>query len=127
MKKRRERMKVCVCGSRDFTDYEKALPIIYGFFYTFLEGWKVKGEIVSGCARGADALGERFAKSHGLKCHRFPADWEKYGKSAGYIRNKEMAEFSDVIIAFWDGKSKGTKHMIDICEKMNKKVYVINV
>ena len=120
-------MKVCVCGSRDFTDYERASKIIYAFFYKFLEGWKVKGEIVSGCARGADSLGERFAKEYGLKCHRFPADWEKHGKSAGYIRNKEMAEFSDVIIAFWDGKSKGTKHMIDICEKLNKKLYVINV
>ena len=72
-------MKVCVCGSRDFTDYERACPIIYGFFHTFVMEWKIKGEIVSGCARGADAIGEQFAKSHGLKCHRFPANWEKHG------------------------------------------------
>ena len=120
-------MKVCVCGSRDFTNYRMAHKVIYAYFTTFVEGWKVNGEIVSGCARGADSLGERFAKDYGLKCHRYLANWEKHGKSAGYIRNKEMADASDVIIAFWDGKSKGTKHMIDICEKMNKKVYVINV
>ena len=120
-------MKVCVCGSRDFTNYKIAHKVIYAYFTTFVEDWKVNGEIVSGCARGADSLGERFAKEYGLKCHRYPANWEKHGKSAGYIRNKEMADASDVIIAFWDGKSKGTKHMIDISVDMNKKVYVINV
>ena len=120
-------MKVCVCGSRNFTDYEKAHFVIHSFFEKFVEDWKINGEIVSGCARGADAMGEQFAADYGLKCHRYPADWENHGKKAGYLRNKEMAEFSDVIIAFWDGESKGTKHMIDICKRLNKKVYVINV
>ena len=94
----------------------------YGEYITTIIQDLPNGEIF-----GTEMIAKMVAKEYGLKCHRFPADWEKHGKSAGYIRNKEMAEFSDVIIAFWDGKSKGTKHMIDISVDMNKKVYVINV
>lgn len=58
---------------------------------------------------GADSLGEQFAKEHGLSCELHPADWNKHGRAAGPIRNAQMAEISDALIAFWDGKSRGTK------------------
>lgn len=80
--------------------------------------------VVSGGAKGVDLLGEDYAMFFELPIHRFNADWDKYGKSAGYIRNKEMAEHADALIAIWDGKSKGTKHMIDIATKKGLKVYV---
>ena len=82
-------------------------------------------EIVSGTAAGADTLGERYAQEKGYEVKKFPAQWDLYGKSAGYKRNQQMAEYADGLIAFWDGKSKGTKHMIDIANKMGLKVRVI--
>lgn len=81
-------------------------------------------EIISGCARGADSLGTQYAILRGFKISKFPPDWDKYGKSAGYKRNLEMGEYTDVVIVFWDGESKGTKHMIDIANKLNKPVRI---
>lgn len=87
-------------------------------------------EIISGTANGADKLGERFAKEYNLKIKRFPANWDLYGKSAGYKRNEQMAlyakEDNGILIAFWNGKSKGTKHMIDIANKYELITVVIN-
>lgn len=80
--------------------------------------------IVSGTARGADTLGEEYGESAGLLVHKRPADWDSYGKVAGFIRNKEMAEEADGLIAFWDGKSKGTKHMIDVALDKGIEVHV---
>ena len=59
------------------------------------------------------------------KCYRFPADWDKYGKAAGYKRNGEMARNADALIAFWDGKSRGTKHMIDLAKKYDLQARVV--
>lgn len=67
-------------------------------------------------ARGADRLGEKYAKEHGYKVLYFPADWDIDGKSAGFIRNVKMAENADALVAFWDGKSVGTKHMIETAQ-----------
>ena len=86
-------------------------------------------EIISGTANGADRLGEAFALKYGIEVKRFPAQWHKYGKSAGYVRNNIMAQYAaksdelGVLIAFWDGKSKGTKMMIDLAKKNNLKVF----
>jgi hypothetical protein len=74
-------------------------------------------EVVSGCAHGADKLGERWAASLKIPVARFPADWDTHGKRAGFIRNSEMAEYADACIVFWNGTSKGTKHMIDIAKR----------
>ena len=74
-------------------------------------------QVVCGCARGADTLGKQFAEELGLKVLEYPADWDKYGKRAGYIRNEEMAKISNALIAFWDGESRGTKHMIDLAKE----------
>lgn len=111
-------MRTIVAGSRDFSDYKllKGILLCYPDITT----------IVSGRARGADSLGERFALEQGIPIDLYPADWKKYGKSAGYRRNIEMAKNADRLVAFWDGESRGTKHMIDISEKEELEVYIIN-
>ena len=82
--------------------------------------------IVSGTARGADSLGEVYAKEKGYLLTKFPAQWDKFGKSAGYRRNEEMAKNADGLVAFWDGQSRGTKHMIDIAKAQGLAVRIIN-
>lgn len=80
--------------------------------------------VVSGTARGVDQLGEQFAKDFSLPVTRFPANWDAYGKQAGFLRDKEMAEHADALIAVWDGKSRGTEHMIDIATEKGLAVHV---
>jgi len=113
-------MKVIIAGGRFFNDYDllclKADKIL---------SRQSEIEIVSGAARGADKLGERYAVERGYKITRFPADWNFHGKKAGYLRNVEMAEYADALIAFWDGRSRGTKHMINIAEKQDLLLRVI--
>lgn len=123
-------LRIIIAGSREFTDYNmlkrEALNIL-----KHMGRPKESIKIISGCARGADALGERFAKEFGLKVKRFPADWNGLGKRAGYVRNAEMAKYAvqedndGMLIAFWDGQSKGTKHMIDLAYKYGLEVYVV--
>ena len=124
-------LRVIIAGSRDFNDYEllkkSAIEIITK--KTMLPDLT---RIISGGARGADTLGERFANEMGLEISRFIPDWDDLGKRAGYVRNAEMAKFSvedgnyGVLIAFWDGKSRGTKHMIDLANKYGLEVHVVN-
>ena len=112
-----QEFKLIVAGGRDFNDYallSKTLNELANDEYA-----DKAVSIVSGMARGADALGHRFAMENGVAVYEFPADWNKHGKSAGYIRNKEMALFADGLLAFWDGKSKGTKHMIDTARQLH--------
>ena len=80
--------------------------------------------VISGNAKGVDRLGEIWAIKNKIPLKRFPADWNKYHKSAGYIRNEEMANNADALIAVWDGYSKGTEHMINIAKQKNLKIYV---
>ena len=82
--------------------------------------------IVCGMATGADTLGRNYAISNGLEVLEFPANWNRYGKSAGYIRNKEMGNIADSAIVFWDGRSKGSKLMIDIMHELKKPVVAIS-
>ena len=115
--------KIIIAGGRDFMDYnllkEKTNKI--------LQEKRVSHKIViiSGCARGADTLGLRYASENAFDVEEYPANWDKYGKKAGYMRNVEMAENADALIAFWDGKSKGTKHMIDIATERNLPTRII--
>lgn len=109
-------MKTIIAGSRRCTDYKELLKAIQ-------KAW-VPTSVVSGTARGADRLGEKWAKKNNVTIHRFPAHWEDFGRGAGYIRNNEMSDNAEGLIALWDGKSKGTKHMIDIANKKGLKVYV---
>ena len=115
-------MKVIIAGSRGFNDYEKLCTVC-----NFTLSNQSEIEIVSGTARGADKLGEKYAKEKGYSIKKFPPNWDKFGKSAGYKRNAQMAEYADALIAFWDGKSKGTKHMIDLASKNKLKIRVIYV
>jgi hypothetical protein len=112
--------KVIIAGSRDFNDYERLKEACDSILSNITEI-----EIVSGTAKGADQLGERYAKERGYTIHKFPADWDKYGRSAGYKRNAQMAEFGTHLIAFWDGISKGTQMMIDLSKQKGLKVKVI--
>ena len=104
-------MKLVIFGSRGIEDMwavEKAM-----------EAWSMASqvtEIVSGGARGVDRLGERYARQRGIPCKVFPALWEKYGKSAGVIRNGKMAAYADYGVAIWDGESRGTAHMVRLME-----------
>jgi len=102
-------MKIIIAGSRNFSDWE-----YFTYHFAQLPEWIIFNfvEIVSGGARGADALGERLATGCDVKLTKFVADWDKHGKSAGMKRNAQMAKYADGLIAFWDGKSSGTKHMI---------------
>lgn len=87
-------------------------------------------EIVSGNAKRADSFGEEYANEHGLKVTVFRSNWKQYRRAAGPIRNREMFQYaleeSAVIIAFWDGKSKGTMNMIDQARKAGAIIYVVN-
>lgn len=100
-------MKLIIAGSRNFQDYEKLKAGVENLTFPITE-------VISGNARGADQMGEWWAQQKEIQVRVFPANWSQHGKAAGYIRNKEMANQADALIAFWDGKSKGTKHMIDI-------------
>lgn len=113
-------MKLIVAGSRNFNNYNLLRDSIFNN-YKDIQSL----EIVSGTARGADSLGEYFAKANNLILHQFPAEWDTYGKSAGFIRNKKMGDFADELLAFWDGRSRGTIHMIEYMWKLNKPVKII--
>lgn len=110
--------KVIICGGREFDDYNLLKKACDYYLSRKIESGE-KVIIISGGARGADKLGERYAKEKGLDVQVFPANWEKYGKRAGYLRNKQMAEVSNACIAFLSsyGENKGTKMMISIARE----------
>lgn len=117
-------IKVIIAGSRDFNDYKLLKESCVSLFHQ----WHLKPSditIVSGTARGADSMGEQLANEFGIKVERYPADWDAYGKTAGYKRNEKMAEVSDTLIAFWDGRSRGTGHMIDLAKKHKLNVNIV--
>lgn len=119
-------MHIVIAGSRDFTNYEVMRGVLYPLFdkYHLLED----STIISGTARGADQLGERFARENELGLIRMPADWNRqpdgsYDKSAGYKRNVDMANRADMVVCFTNG-SKGTGHMINIAKKKGLPTFV---
>ena len=113
-------MKTIIAGSRNFTDYKKLSEVCDQFLQD-----QTDIEIVSGgYYKGADKLGIQYAKERGYKITQFPANWEKYGKAAGPKRNEQMANYADALIAFWNRKSKGTKHMIELAKQANLKIEI---
>ena len=117
--------KIIIAGGRDFNDYELLEKEVSGFLKTLDID---KGlEIVSGGAKGVDAMGERFANENDVAVKLFPADWSKYGRGAGPKRNKQMAEYATHLLSFWDGKSRGTKSMISLAEKRGLNVKIIDI
>ena len=111
-------MKLAIIGGRDFADYDR--------MKTCYEQIPKITEIVSGGAKGADSMGELIAFDYNLKFTCFKPDWETHGKAAGFIRNRLIIEHADVVLAFWDGQSKGTKNSIDLAEKLNKPICVVD-
>lgn len=114
---------VIIAGSRTFDDYvllrtkcDRILSRVSCFKPI---------RIISGGAKGADQLGERYARERFYEIKRFIPDWDGLGKKAGYVRNKEMAENANALIAFYDGESKGTRHMIDIAKEKGIPIRVI--
>ncbi len=116
--------KVIIAGGRDFKNYNQLKNYCDKVLRSKIEeGYEIK--IVSGTANGADKLGERYAKERVYEVLRFPADWNTYGKRAGYMRNKQMAENSDACVCFWDGISRGTKWMIEIAKEKQLPLRVV--
>lgn len=114
--------KILIAGSREYDNYEEAEAVLNEFFSDTEEA-----VILSGACRGADKIGERYAEEHGFEVKRYPADWKRYGRAAGPIRNEEMVRDADVIICFWNGKSRGSRSLIEYAEKLGKKVFIISV
>ena len=113
-------VNVIVAGGRDFENYnlmESELDKLFGDNQDIT--------VISGKALGADTLGEQYATSKGFKIDEYPANWKKYGKRAGMVRNKQMADNANMLVAFWDGKSKGTSNMIKEARKKKLKVKVV--
>lgn len=117
-------LKVIIAGSRDFNDYQLLKQNLDKIFQRYAAD---QIEIVSGGARGADRLGERYAKERGMTLKVIPADWNEHGKSAGFKRNAEMATYATHCVAFWDGRSPGTKHMIDLAREYDLIMRVVTV
>ncbi len=117
--------RLVVAGCRNYNNYFKLSREIKKFLKSIDKDYAII--IVSGGATGADTLGEKFAAKHNLKVERYPAEWNIYGKSAGPRRNSQMAKISDGVIVFWDGKSHGTKSMIECAKKENKPCKIIQI
>ena len=117
--------RIVVAGCRNYSNYAQAREFILDCINSFETDENLI--FISGGCRGADALGERFATEFGYKTERYIAEWEKYGRAAGPERNHKMAEIGDLVICFWDGKSKGTKSMINCSEKLDKEIRILYI
>ena len=113
--KSKPEFRVIIAGTRDFSDYQLLRDKCDAILSSKRQDCNII--IVSGTARGADRLGERYAKERGFQLRQFPADWLNDEKKAGPIRNAKMADNADALIAFWDGESRGTKNMIETAKR----------
>ena len=110
-------MKIAIVGSRGFPEPERVRA--------YVRSLKKDDIVISGGAKGVDSWAVEEAKVQGLETQVFPADWDLFGKSAGYRRNVDIVEAADFVVAFWDGKSKGTAHTIKLAQKAGKPVEVL--
>ena len=111
-------MKLIIAGSCTFTDYQLLCQQLASDKHRLTL-------VITGGARGADQLGYRWAWKHAIRHQLLRADWERFGKSAGVRRNYQMAQAGDMLLAFWDGRSAGTQHMISCMQQLGKPVVVI--
>jgi len=116
-------MKLAVIGGRDFDNYTLLANILWDLL-------KVKGTIsqdtiVSGGAKGADSFAKKYAKEESIPYLEFPAEWDKYGKSAGFLRNQTIVDNCDMVLAFWDGESRGTADTIAKAKKAKKPTFIV--
>ena len=115
--------KLIIAGSRNLN----SVYLIYAAMDIFNILKKDISTVISGCARGIDTVGAEWAADNCIIVKSMPAKWDKHGKSAGYIRNKEMAKEGDKLLAIWDGDSKGTLNMITEMQKLGKPVHIMEV
>ena len=116
-----EKIKLAIVGSRTFDDQS-----LFDKIMSKLEEKYEIEMVISGGAKGADSFGENWADNHNIEKKIFYPDWEKYGKRAGFLRNIDIIKNCDVCVAFWDRKSHGTKHDIDLCDEFGKVCYIVN-
>ena len=109
-------MKLAVVGSRTFNDYRLLKKVVSRFNPSI---------IISGGAKGADALAERYARESGLLLVVFKPEWKRFGRAAGPVRNKKIVKEAHGVVAFWDGKSRGTRSTIRLAEKIGKLIHVV--
>ena len=124
----KEASRVIIAGGRDFESYEYMCEKLDDLFYkstSFIGSRPIK--IISGMAKGADTLAIRYADEHKLTKILFPANWKLYPRVAGFLRNEDMLSIATHLIAFWDEKSSGTKHMIDIAQEKGIPVWVFKI
>jgi predicted Rossmann fold nucleotide-binding protein DprA/Smf involved in DNA uptake len=114
-------MNIAIVGSRSFEDYDALVK----FIKSKIDIREVE-VVVSGGAKGADALAERFAHQYELGMRVIYPNWQRHGKAAGPIRNKMIVEFADVVFAFWDGESRGTLSTINYAKQLSKQLYICN-
>jgi len=114
-------MKLAIVGGRDFNDYALLADTIFNILCPL----EFITEIISGGAKGADTLGENFAENNDIICVRYVPEWKKYGKSAGFIRNQTIVDNCDMVLAFWDGKSRGTADTIEKAKRAKKPTFII--
>lgn len=119
-----------IAGSRGYNNYKHFSEIVDHTINALYKDYKII--IVSGGARGVDSMAERYAKEHNYEMKIFPANWDKYGKSAGYKRNVEMHDFiaqfdNRLCICFWDGKSKGTQHNFKLAKDRETELMIYTV
>ncbi len=118
------KIKIAVGGCRDFGDIEYIFKCLDEYIKELCDEEII---IISGHCSGVDAAAEKYAELRGIKTLLFPAEWKKYGKAAGPVRNKQIVEAADAVIAFWDGKSRGTKSLIDLAKKSGKNLTVFKI
>ena len=115
-------MRVIVAGSRSISSYSVVESAIErsGFAREITE-------VVSGGAKGADVFGERWAQLHGVPVHRFPAEWQTFGRRAGFVRNAQMIEYADALVLIWDGLSRGAAHTLLLAEKAGLRRFAVSL
>jgi len=115
-------MKIAIVGGRDFSDYNLLSKVLDEFKENQSNQITT---MISGGAKGADTLGKQWAEENNIQTLIFKAEWQIYGRGAGPIRNKKIIENADFVLAFWDGKSRGTANSINICRETNTKHKII--
>lgn len=125
-------MKLAIVGSRTYENFSTFCRIMGTHFYYMTNCPPMnKGKdctcIISGGAKGADSLAKRYAEGTGVDYIEFPADWKKHGKKAGMIRNQQIVNACDMVLAFWDGTSAGTKNTIELAKRQRKPTFIVYI
>ncbi|HLD91132.1 MAG TPA: hypothetical protein VI911_08985 [Patescibacteria group bacterium] len=121
-------MKLAICGSRTITLSPEELHTYINKLYSerFLDPYAEDFiKIVSGGAKGVDLSAKIYSELYNIDYIEYLPDWDKFGKSAGYIRNKEIAKCADKLLLIWDGRSRGSNITKTLFEKLNKPIYQI--